>query len=133
MSKRNGAAAERELLHMFCNKGYSAIRVAGSGSSSELSCDLLVGNGNLMAAIECKATRSNKKYITNEQIADFKTFSQNFGLAALVAIKFSRNGWWFIHPDEMESTGKNIAISLEDIRVRGKSFDALIEQFPKKI
>ena len=133
MSKRNGAAAERELLHMFCDRGFSGVRIAGSGSSSELSCDLLVGNGNLMAAIECKATRSNKKYITNEQIADFKTFSKNFGLAALVAIKFSRKGWWFIHPDEMESTGKNIAISLEDIRVRGKSFDALIEQFPKKI
>jgi len=133
MSKRSGAAAERELLHMFCDRGFSAIRVAGSGSSSELSCDLLVGNGNLMAAVECKSSKSKKKYITAEQIRDFKQFASNFGLAALVAIRFSRSGWWFIHPDEMENTGKNFAISLEEIRAKGKSFDNIIGQFPKKV
>ena len=133
MSKRKGAAAERELLHLFFNKGYMGVRVAGSGSTSELSCDLLVGNGNLMAAIECKATKSKKKYISNEQINDLKTFSNNFGLAAFVAIRFSRNGWWFVHPDQLDNTGKNMAISLEDIKTRGKSFDALIASYPKKI
>lgn len=133
MSKRSGAAAERELLHMFCDRGFSAIRVAGSGSSSELSCDLLVGNGNLMAAVECKSSKSKKKYITAEQIRDFKQFASNFGLAALIAIRFSRNGWWFIHPDEMENTGKNFAISLEEIKTKGKSFYDIIGQFPKKV
>ena len=133
MSKRSGSAAERELLHMFCDRGFSGIRVAGSGSSSELSCDLMVGNGTLMTAIECKSSKSKKKYISNEQINDLKTFSDNFGLAAFVAIRFSRNGWWFVHPDQLDDTGKNKAISLEDIKTRGKSFDALIASYPKKV
>ena len=111
---------------MFCDKGFSAIRVAGSGSSTELSCDLLVGNGQLMAAIECKASKAKKKYLRTEQINDLVKFSNNFGLKALLAVKFARNGWWFIHPENLEKTGKGLAISLEDIRNRGKSFEDLI-------
>ena len=131
MSKRSGANAERELLHMFCDKGYSAIRVAGSGSMTEPSCDLLVGNGSLMAAIECKACKDKKKYLRAEQIDEFSKFAKNFGLAALVAIRFSRNGWWFISPENLDKTGKGLAISLEDIKIRGKSFDDLISKHSK--
>ncbi len=133
MSKRSGSAAERELLHMFCDKGFSGVRIAGSGSSTELSCDLLVGNGNLMAAIECKSTRKKKKYVSIEQMNDFRTFASNFGLSALVAIRFARNGWWFIHPDKLENTGKNLAISLEEIKSKGQSFEDLISQYPVKV
>jgi len=128
MSKKRGSAAERELLHMFCNHGFSAIRVAGSGSMAEPSCDLLVGNGSLMAAVECKLTRKLRQYITKAQMDEFTEFSKNFGLTAYVAVKFVRKGWWFISPEQMDDTGKHFAISLEDIREKGQSFESLMEK-----
>ncbi|MFC1685955.1 Holliday junction resolvase Hjc [Nanoarchaeota archaeon] len=131
MSKKRGSAAERELLHMFCDHGFSAIRVAGSGSMAEPSCDLLVGNGSLMAAIECKLTRQKKKYITKEQMNEFVDFSKNFGLTGLIAVKFVRKGWWFISPERMDDTGKNFAISLEDIKERGMHFNDLMIKHKK--
>ena len=131
MSKKRGSAAERELLHMFCDHGFSAIRVAGSGSMGEPSCDLLVGNGALMAAVECKLTKKTRQYITKEQMNEFTEFSKNFGLTAFVAVKFVRKGWWFVSPEHMDDTGKNFAISLEDIQKRGQSFDDLIKKYKK--
>jgi len=131
MSKKRGSAAERELLHKFCDHGFSAIRVAGSGSMAEPSCDLLVGNGALMSAIECKLTRKNRQYITKAQMNEFTEFSKNFGLTALIAIKFVRKGWWFVFPEQMDDTGKHFAISLKDIQEKGQSFDDLIKKYKK--
>ena len=124
--KSNGIKAERELYHMLWERGFAVVRVAGSGCMVEPSCDLLAGNGTTKVAIECKTTRDKKKYIEKKQMEDFKLFSEKFGLHPVVAIKFVRNGWWFIHPEQLEDTGKNFAISLEEIRKIGKNFDGFI-------
>lgn len=126
MSKRSGIAAERELLHMFWDKGFACIRVAGSGCMPEPSCDLLAGNGILKAAIECKTTKLKKKYLEKRQIEELKGFAGKFGLDTFVAVRFARNGWWFINPEKLDDTGKGLAISLEDIQKKGISFDELI-------
>ena len=130
MNKHKGTRAERELLHLFFDNGWSAARVAGSGSVPEPSCDLLAGNGVLMAAIECKACKTKKKYLRTQQIDEFKGFAKTFGLSALIAIKFDRNGWWFISPDDLDKTKTGLAISLEDIKIRGRSFEQLIIDYP---
>jgi len=126
-AKRKGTAAERELLHMLCDAGFSCVRVAGSGSIAEPSCDLLAGNGLLKMAIECKTCMAKKKYLDKNQINEFKKFAEKFGLISFLAVRFARNGWWFISPEKLESTGKGLAISLEEIQKDGKSFEGLIK------
>ena len=125
--KEKGANAERELLRMFWAAGFACARVAGSGCVPKPSCDLLAGNDLTKLAIECKTSIKTKKYIEKEQMADFMLFSKKFGLTPLVAVKFNRQGWWFIHPEKLEKTEKSLAISLEDIKRNGCSFKDMID------
>jgi len=125
-NKEKGANAERELLKMFVEAGYMAVRVAGSGMLPEPSCDLLAGKGEKKWAIECKTCKGSKKYLDKEQIKRFRYFCKIFGLEPLLAIKFNRQGWFFLHPEKLERTGKGLAISLEAAR-RGLSFAQLVK------
>ena len=127
MSKKRGIAAERELLHMRWQRGFACCRVAGSGSIPEPSCDLLAGNAIHRYAIECKTSRASKKYLNKEQIEEFATFAKKFGLIPLLALRFARQGWFFISPDKLDKTKKGLAISLEEIKKRGKSFEELVK------
>jgi len=127
MNKHKGANAERELLHMLSEKGFAVVRVAGSGMISETSADLIAGNSSRQFVIECKCSKDKKRYLEKRQIADLKEFAKKFGFPPIVAVKFNRQGWWFINPDDLEDTGKCLAISLEDIRTKGKSFDEIIK------
>jgi Holliday junction resolvase len=124
MNKKRGIAAERELLHILWNKGFACCRVAGSGSIPEPSCDLLAGNTKKRHAIEVKTTKKEKKYINKEQFESFLEFSDKFGLAPLFAIKFMRQGWFFIKPEHLDKTEKNYVISLEKAKLKNiKLFD----------
>jgi len=127
MSKKRGIAAERELLHMLWREGFACCRVAGSGSIPEPSCDLLAGNAKHRYAIECKTSRATKKYLNKEQIKEFATFAKKFGLMPLLAVRFTRQGWFFISPDKLDKTRKGLAISLEKIKRKGKSFEQLVK------
>ena len=124
-SKKKGISAERELLHLFWQKGWAAARVAGSGSISKPSCDLLVGKGKRKFAVECKASRSDKKYIAKEQIEELKKFASVFGLKPLIAIKFLRRGWFFLEPEKLQVKEKEYVISLELAKKKGKKLEEL--------
>ena len=118
MSKKRGIAAERELLHLLWKKGWAVARVAGSGSMPEPSCDLLAGNSieNRRFAIECKTSRSKRKYLSKAQMEDFVGFAERFGLEPLLAVRFVREGWFFLYPEHFDDTGKHFAISLDVAR-----------------
>ena len=58
---------------------------------------------------------------------DLKEFAAKFGFPAMIAVKFSRQGWWFVHPDKLEDTGKGLAISLDNIQKIGMSFNDFIK------
>jgi len=126
MNKKRGSDAERELLHLLSQKGFSVARVAGSGMISETACDLFAGNGKKKYAVEVKISSNSKKYLKKEQISELTKFAKNFGLNPVVAIKFLRKGWWFIHPDKLDKTEKGLVISFDDIRKRGKSFEKFV-------
>ncbi len=123
-NKEKGANAERELLKMFSGNGWRAARVAGSGIGDESPCDLIAGFSGKKYAIECKTCKEKKRYLQKEQINDFLVFSEIFGLEPLLALRFNREGWFFLNPKEVmiEDTGKMLAISLEDARMKGKRF-----------
>jgi len=127
MNKKRGSDAERELLHLLSSRGFAVARVAGSGMIEETNCDLFAGNKKKRYAIEVKLSAEDKKYLRSEQIQGLVDFAEKFGLSPLVAIKFLRQGWWFIEPEKLDKTDKALAISLDDIKKRGKSFEEIVK------
>jgi Holliday junction resolvase len=122
-NKSKGSNAERELYKKFIENGFKAVRVAGSGIMENADCDLIAGKkGGQKFSIEVKSSRKPIKYISKEQIEKFIIFSEIFGLKPVVAFRFNREGWLFLHPKEMRDCGKNWVIELEEAKQKGKKF-----------
>ena len=127
--KRKGTNAERELVHMFWNNSWAAIRVAGSGSSQFPSPDVLASNAIRRLAIECKSTKDDTKYISNEGINQLKEFSVKFGAEAWIGVRFDVHKWFFLNLEDLDQKKESYAISLELARQKGLSFDELVGKF----
>lgn len=127
-NKEKGAAAERELYHLFCEAGFKCVRVAGSGTMQETACDLIVGKFNKKYCIEVKSCKAKKRYLEKEQIERFIIFSSIFGLKPLIAIRFNREGWYFLKPQQLEIIENCLAISLETAKKKGKRFWDIAEK-----
>jgi len=125
-TKSKGINAERELIHKFWSKKWAAIRVAGSGSSSFPSPDLLVGNKIRKMAIECKVTKEDKKYFSEGDIEKLKTFSELFGAEPWIAVKFNKEPWFFINLEDLEKTPQGFMVSITIARNRGLLFEEII-------
>lgn len=122
-NKAKGSKCERELYDLFVSNGFRAVRVAGSGMMENTACDLIAGKaGNGKYAIEAKSSKASSKYISKEQIEQFVIFSEIFGLTPVVALRFNREGWLFINPDQLRDSGKNWVIGLEEAKRIGKKF-----------
>lgn len=121
-NKEKGANAERELYQMFIDNMFRAVRVAGSGMMENTSADLIAGKNGKKYCIECKASKKTSKYITKEQINDFIVFSEIFGLEPVVAVKFNRQGWFFLHPSHLEDSGKHYLVSLKMCQEKANRF-----------
>ncbi|MEM4605876.1 MAG: Holliday junction resolvase Hjc [Candidatus Pacearchaeota archaeon] len=121
-NKSKGSKAERELLKMFLDENFRAVRVAGSGVMEKADCDLLVGKIGKKYAIEVKSSSSSLKYISKIQIENFLIFSEIFDLTPVIAIRFNREGWFFLSPNELKIAGKNFVIGLEELKKNGKRF-----------
>lgn len=121
-NKAKGTRYENELYDMLVSSGYRCIRSAGSGIKNESNADLIAGNKRKKFCIEVKSCKNKCKYISKEQIEDFIIFSEIFGLNPVVAIRFNREGWFFLHPKKLEDSGKNWSVNLEQARKKGKRF-----------
>lgn len=122
-NKSKGSKVERELFQMFIDNNYRAVRVAGSGMMETADCDLIAGkNKKEKYAIEVKASKKPFKYISKKQIENFIIFADIFGLKPIIALRFNREGWFFINPKYLEDAGKNFVVSLERARKNGKRF-----------
>jgi Holliday junction resolvase len=121
-NKQKGSKAERELFQMFVENSYRAVRVAGSGTMDNAECDLIAGKKGKKYCIEVKSSKKPVKYISKEQIEKFMIFSQIFGLKPIIALRFNREGWFFINPKQLKDSGKNWVITLETARKKGKRF-----------
>ena len=126
--KTKGSRTERELVHLFNETGiWSAIRVAGSGLTSDPNPDVLAGNKNRYLAIECKSTKSNNKYLTPEEIEQIVTFSSKFGAEPWIGIRFNNKPWRFLNPLELEKTkSSNLIINTKIAEEKGIKFEELI-------
>jgi len=121
-NKAKGSKIERELFQKFIENNYRVVRVAGSGTMENADCDLIAGKKGKKYAIEVKSSRKPMKYISKEQIETFMVFSEIFGLKPVIALRFNREGWLFLHPKYLRDVGKNWTITLEEARKKGKKF-----------
>lgn len=126
-NKHKGSNAERELLKIFSENAWKAARVAGSGVNDDSPCDLIAGKIGKKFAIECKTTRKDIQYISKSQMQDFLVFAEIMGLTPVIAVKFFREGWLFLEPNQLKDTGKNLGIKVDDAKLIGKRFGQLIE------
>ncbi|MBU3913546.1 MAG: Holliday junction resolvase [Nanoarchaeota archaeon] len=121
-NKAKGARCENELYDILVKGGYRCIRCAGSGTKEESNADLIAGNKNRKFCIEVKSSKKTDKYITKKQIEEFMIFADLFGLEPVIAVKFNRQGWFFLSPRELEDSGKNWKVSLKIAQEKGKRF-----------
>ena len=127
-NKTKGSKAERELLSLFTQNGWRAVRVAGSGVNDNSPCDLIAAKlGRKGYTIECKSSKKSSIYISKEQIEDFILFSNIIGLQSVIATRFNYEGWLFIKPEQLENSGKNWVISLKNAKEKGKKFSQFFE------
>ncbi len=124
--KSKGINAERELIHFFHKKGWSAVRVAGSGSSKYPSPDIVAGNIIRKLAIECKTVNDSSVYIAKEDIEKLKTFARNFGAEPWLAAKFQCEEWLFMSLDDLKETDQSFSINIELGKQKGLLFEEVI-------
>jgi|TARA_Y100000294_G_C8306356_1_gene236850 Holliday junction resolvase len=122
-NKAKGSKIERELFQKFIEDNrYRVVRVAGSGTMENAECDLIAGKKGKKYAIEVKSSKKPIKYISKEQINKFMVFSNIFGLKPILALRFNREGWLFLHPKYLKDSGKNWVITLKEAKKKGKKF-----------
>jgi holliday junction resolvase Hjr len=126
--KAKGTKGERELVQFFNENSWGAIRVAGSGSSRFPSPDILAGNAIRRVAVECKVTKDKKKYFSKTEIEQLQNFSRSFGTESWVSVKFPSEPWYFLMLEDLEDTGRNLAVSVELAKRRGLTKEELIEK-----
>jgi len=126
--KAKGSNAERELVKLFNEAGWGAIRIAGSGSSKYPAPDILAGNAIRRVAIECKVTKENKKYLQKAEIEQLRTFAQSFGAESWIGVKFVNDGWFFLMLEDLEEKGSSWSVSVELAKRRGLSIAELMQR-----
>ena len=125
--KEKGSKAERELVTMFWNAGWAAIRVAGSGLTKKPNPDVIAGNGIRRIAVECKTTKQIRKYLTREDVNQLIEFSRKFGAEPWFGIRINNMKWYFIGVEELEQTEKGYVITIPLLKRRGLLFEQLIK------
>lgn len=127
-NKAKGSNVERELLKLFNENGWKAVRVAGSGVNEVSPCDMIAAKlGKKGFTVEVKSSRKPYIYISKQQIEDFILFSNVIGLTPVIATRFNFEGWLFLSPEKLESSGKNFVVKLEKAKIVGKRFSQFFE------
>ena len=107
MSEKKWIRKERDLVKILENKGYSAVRVVGSGGGTERPLpDILTGNAKNIYGIELKSSSKNVIYIEKHQIQNLKKFCENFGAIPIICIKFNYIKYTFIKISNLTKTDK---------------------------
>jgi Holliday junction resolvase len=130
-AKTKGTGAERELVHQLWALDWGASRVAGSGSIKYPVPDILAGKNKRLLAIECKSTKGDVQYLTKEEVGDLKKFAEITGAEAWIAVRFSREEWRFLKPEELDVTPTQFSISRKAAQESGKKLPDLLA--PKHI
>ena len=121
--KRLGSDAERELCHIFINNNFRVIRSAGSGTLTNAECDLVVASKKKAYCIESKSTRKGGVYIPKDRMIEFLKFAEDTNFNPLIALRFIRENWIFVKPEQFNSEGNTYGITLNRAKKEGLSFE----------
>lgn len=124
--KNKGCNAERELIHLLWKHKFPCIRVAGSGSSRYPSPDIVAGNALRKIAFECKAIGDTYKHLSKHDIEQLVEFSKMFGAEAWLAVRFDKNDWLFLNPEDLNETDKGYSFNIDIARNKGLLLEELI-------
>ena len=111
---------------MFWKSSWAACRIAGSGSSSYPSPDVIAGKGRRRVAIECKAVNAQAKYFTDEEIKQLCEFASIFGAEPWVAVKFNNKPWAFFPADTLPRATASFVLTLKQAEEEGFTFERMI-------
>lgn len=121
-AKTKGTSAERELVHLLWANKWAASRVAGSGSIKYPVPDIIASKQGKQIAIECKTTKEDTQYLTKEEVADIKKFAAISGAEPYIAVRFAREQWLFLKPEELDVTPTQFVISKKNTLTQAKTF-----------
>ncbi len=121
-----GAEAERELIHTLYDKGFSVVRVAGSGKSSLPAPDLLALYQGRVLAFECKAWGNSSISIPVPKMQELLDWCQRAGAEPVIAWKYPRQGWFFLKPTDLSASDKHYSITLRHARAKAMHLDVLL-------
>ncbi len=107
-----GANFERELVRLFWERGWAALRTAGSGSTPHTVPDVLAIKGGVVVSVECKST-SKEKISLKGAVLSLKEFADIAGGRAYIAIRFTREKPRFYEINQIISKD-NYTIKLRD-------------------
>ena len=123
--KRLGSDAERELCHIFISNNFRVIRSAGSGTLTNSECDLIVASNKKAYCIESKSTRKGGVYIPQDRMIKFLKFAEDTNFTPIVALRFIRENWIFVKPEQFNSEGNTYGITLKKAKEEGLIFEKL--------
>jgi Holliday junction resolvase len=123
--KRLGSDAERELCHIFISNNFRVIRSAGSGTLTNSECDLIVASNKKAYCIESKSTRKGGVYIPKDRMIKFLKFAEDTNFTPIVALRFIRENWIFVKPEQFNSEGNTYGITLKKAKEEGLIFEKL--------
>jgi len=125
--KSVGTKGERDILKMFWDNGWAAVRTPGSCSARFPSPDIIAGKKDRRMVIEAKITKENKKYFEEKEIRELKYFGNLFGAEIWVAIRFKGENWFFINIEDLIFSGKSYSIDKENAKMKGLLFEEIIK------
>ncbi|HRT03899.1 MAG TPA: Holliday junction resolvase Hjc, partial [Candidatus Diapherotrites archaeon] len=102
------------------------VRVAGSGSISIPTPDILAIKHKKGCAIECKTKSGEYLNIKESQIQELNIFEKRTGFKSYIAWRLEKDNWYFITPEKINKTKKAYSIKREEIKEKGMTFDKFI-------
>ncbi len=119
--KAKGIRAERELMDLFWRGGLATLRVAGSGSTSHPSTDLIAAVDGRIFVIEVKTTSKDYVYIRKEEVDSLQKLSAMMGAESWIAIKFSkeRGKFFMVKLEDARITNAGAIVDLETAKSKG--------------
>ncbi|MBM4241245.1 MAG: Holliday junction resolvase [Euryarchaeota archaeon] len=125
---RKGTKEERDLVQMFWDSNFAAMRAPASGGATKKPLpDVIAGNGSVYFAIEVKSSSQDRIYIDSGKILGLREFSDIFGAKPYIGVKFRRKKWIFIKLDDLETTkNENYKLDKDLALKKGIELDELI-------
>ncbi|MDD3178269.1 MAG: Holliday junction resolvase Hjc [Candidatus ainarchaeum sp.] len=126
-NKTKGSNAERELLLKLYKNGFAVSRVAGSGSSTLPTPDIIAVKNKKGFAIECKTKSGEYLNIKETQIKELEIWENLSGFKSYIAWRLGKENWYFLYYKKMNKTKIAYSIKKSEIIEKGINFSNFIK------